>query len=72
MNNIGEIRIAKNNLNRSLNMNILNNNNSFEEKLDKLILKTPTGDLRNIYTELNILYETIKGDYETLIKLHQI
>ena len=64
--------MAKNELNRSLNMDILRKNEQFSKEINELILKTPTGDLRNTYTNLNILFESMKGDYESLIKLHQI
>lgn len=72
MNDISKIRMAKNELNRSLNMDILRKNEQFSKEINELILKTPTGDLRNTYTNLNILFESMKGDYESLIKLHQI
>lgn len=33
--------------------------NNFSKKINKLIEQTPTGDLRNEYTDLNILFNLI-------------
>lgn len=43
--------------------------NSFRNKMNLLISKTPTGELRNELSELNILYETILINNELLAKL---
>lgn len=72
METVNEIRTAKNKVNRTLFYNVTNNSTLFNEKINELISKTPTGDLRNTYTELNILFQNIESDYENLIELNQI
>lgn len=72
MKTVSEIRLAKNEINRSLFFKVNNNSDLFKHKMNELISKTPTGDLRNTYTELNILFQNIESDYESLIKLYQI
>lgn len=43
--------------------------NSFRTKMNLLISKTPTGELREELSELNIIYETILENQNTLSKL---
>lgn len=45
------------------------NVNAFRNRINKLINSTPTGDLRNEYTDLNILFERIMIDQDELQKL---
>lgn len=72
METVSKIRMAKNEVNRTLLCNVTNNSTLFHEKISELISKTPTGNLRNTYTELNILFQNIESNYENLIKLYQI
>jgi len=72
MKTVSEIRSAKNAVNRTLFYNKSEKEGQFRKEINELILKTPTGQLRDTYTNLNILVLSMINDYEDLIKLHQI
>lgn len=41
----------------------------FKNKINNLISQTPTGDLRNELTELNILFESLNNQYTIIERL---
>lgn len=66
---VNEIIAARKRARHNILIENYTNTNLFREKLINLIHSTPTGDLRNTYTELSILFESILNNNKDLTDL---
>ncbi len=69
------MEVDKNNIHKVLkgfesqvNSELYTQVNQFRSKISLLIAKTPTSELRNEYTDINILFEQILDNYSFLLK----